>query len=199
MTATDFALASPRSKTDLELLRFLAAPTLKEAPPLAQLARMSEGELRDFGMTTLQAAKVAHAIELARRVSQVGTAPKTRISSSTDVFDMYRHLKMDSEESFHIICLDRRRGVLTVEEIHRGGQSTMYVDPKVVFRRALANKAAAIVVVHNHPSGQPDPTIEDVHLTEKLKAAGKMLDLTVLDHIIIGDDRYYSFADEGKM
>lgn len=199
MTATDFALASPRSKTDLELLRFLAAPTLKELPPLAQLARMSEGELRDFGMTTLQAAKVAHAIELARRVCQASSEPRKVVSSSGDAFQLLRHLKFENEECFNVIFLDRRSKVISIEEIHRGGMAAMVVDPKVIFRKALSHRAHAVILCHNHPSGNPAPSMEDIRLTEKARSGGSLLDIQVLDHVIIGDDRYYSFADEGKM
>lgn len=199
MTATDFALASPRSKTDLELLRFLAVPTLKELPPLVQLARMSQGELRDFGMTDLQAKKVAHAIELARRVCQASSGPKTLVTSSKDAFEMLKHLKFENEECFNVIFLDRRSKVIGIEEIHRGGMAAVVVDPKVIFRKALGHRASAVILCHNHPSGDPAPSMEDIRLTEKARAGGQLLDIQVLDHVIIGDDRYYSFADDGKM
>jgi len=77
--------------------------------------------------------------------------------------------------------------------------SAMVVDPKIIFQKALERKASSVILSHNHPSGAPSPSMEDIRLTEKVKLAGSYIDIKVLDHIIIGDGAYYSFADEGKM
>jgi len=75
----------------------------------------------------------------------------------------------------------------------------MVVDPKIIFQKALERKASSVILSHNHPSGSPSPSMEDIRLTEKVKLAGNYIDIKVVDHIIIGDGSYYSFADEGKM
>jgi DNA repair protein RadC len=75
----------------------------------------------------------------------------------------------------------------------------MVVDPKIIFQKALEYKASCVILAHNHPSGAPSPSIEDIRLTEKVKMAGGYIDIKVLDHIVVGDGTYYSFADEGKM
>ena len=75
----------------------------------------------------------------------------------------------------------------------------MVVDPKVIFQKALERKASSVILAHNHPSGAPSPSMEDMRLTEKVKLAGSYIDIKVLDHVIIGEGSYYSFADEGKI
>jgi DNA repair protein RadC len=80
-----------------------------------------------------------------------------------------------------------------------GGMSAMVVDPKVIFQKALERKACSVILSHNHPSGATSPSTEDIRLTEKIKSAGSFMDIKVLDHVIIGEGAYYSFADEGKM
>lgn len=168
---------------------------------LAAVARLSVHELMAVkGLGRTKAVTIAAALELGRRRAAEPAMRRAQVSSSTDAYDLLHPSMRDlTQEAFRIILLDRRSKVIGVEEIHVGGMAAMVVDPKIIFRKALERKASAVILAHNHPSGSPAPSMEDIRLTEKVRAAGQLLDIQVLDHIIIGDGVYFSFADEGKM
>ena len=168
---------------------------------LAALARLSVHELMQIkGIGEAKAVSIAAALELGRRRVTESALQKEQIRSSLDAYDLLHSRMRDmTQETFWIILLDRRSKVISVEEIHIGGMSAMVVDPKVIFQRALERKACSVILSHNHPSGAPSPSLEDIRLTEKIKSAGNFMDIKVLDHVIIGEGAYYSFADEGKM
>lgn len=168
---------------------------------LAALARLTVHDLKKTkGIGEAKAIMIAAALELGRRRVTEQALQRDQITSSHDAYELlYPHMRDLMQEAFWIILLDRRSRVLAVEEVHRGGMSAMVVDPKVVFQRALERKACSVIISHNHPSGAPAPSIEDIRLTEKIKTAGSFIEIKVLDHVIIGDGCYYSFADEGKI
>ena len=119
-----------------------------------------------------------------------------RVSRARDIVHRFRPRLIDLDvEEFWVLALSRANTPLADLLISRGGQSGTVVDPKVVFRKALAVRAAAIVLVHNHPSGNPNPSAADKKLTRDLHAAGQALDLPVLDHVIIAGMEHVSFAD----
>jgi len=107
--------------------------------------------------------------------------------------------KIELLEEFKILLLNRRNRVLGLMDISQAGLSGTVANPKVIFAAALKCCASGIILAHNHPSGELDPSREDTALTNKIKAGAELLDLKVLDHLIISKDRYYSFADEGLM
>lgn len=168
---------------------------------IAALAKLSVHELMKVkGIGTAKAVSIAAALELGRRRATENALQKNQISSSLDVYELIHSRMRDlTREEFWIILLDRRSKVIAVEEIHIGGMSAMVVDPKIIFQKALERKASSVILSHNHPSGSPSPSMEDIRLTEKVKLAGSYIDIKVLDHIIIGEGSYYSFADEGKI
>lgn len=168
---------------------------------LAAVAKLSIHELVKIkGIGEAKAVTIAAALELGRRRATETAIHKSQISTSMDAYELIHAGMRDlTHEEFWIILLDRRSKVISVEEIHIGGMSAMVVDPKIIFQRALERKASSVILSHNHPSGSPSPSIEDIRLTEKVKLAGNYIDIKVLDHIIIGDGAYYSFADEGKI
>ena len=168
---------------------------------LSLLAKLTVHELMKIkGIGEAKAVTIAAALELGRRRSTENAVQKNQISSSLDVFELIHSGMRDlTREEFWIILLDRRSKVIAIEEIHIGGMSAMVVDPKIIFQKALERKASSVILSHNHPSGSPSPSMEDIRLTEKVKLAGSYIDIKVVDHIIIGDGSYYSFADEGKM
>jgi len=100
------------------------------------------------------------------------------------------------KEQFWVILLNRANRILKKEQISSGGVSGTVADPKIIFKAALDQYASSIILVHNHPSGNLKPSQADIDLTNKMKAAGKLLEIPVLDHIIFGDEGYFSFADE---
>ena len=128
---------------------------------------------------------------------------RPQISSSNDAYnvmiDQWDSGKLELLEEFKILLLNRRNRVLGVVNISQGGLSSAIADPKVIFATALKSCASGIILAHNHPSGEIDPSREDIALTNKIKAGAELLDLKVLDHLIISKDSFYSFADEGLM
>jgi len=168
---------------------------------LSGLAKLTVHELMKIkGVGEAKAVTIAAAMELGRRRAKESAIQKSQIATSLDAFELIHAGMRDlTREEFWIILLDRRSKLISIEEIHIGGMSAMVVDPKIIFQKALERKASSVILSHNHPSGAPSPSIEDIRLTEKVKQAGSYIDIKVLDHIIIGDGTYYSFADEGKM
>lgn len=107
--------------------------------------------------------------------------------------------RIELVESFKIILLDRRNSCLGISEISSGGISCSTADPKIIFATALKSRASNLILAHNHPSGNIVPSNSDIAISRKLREAGKVLDINVLDHLIVTPDQYYSFANEGKL
>ena len=130
------------------------------------------------------------------------TIEHAKFTGSNDVEEYARKVwpfDIGHREAFVVLFLNRDNSINSFQCISQGGQAGTVADPKVIFQSALLANAAAIILVHNHPSGNLKPSDADVRLTDKLLSAGEILDLPVLDHIIIGPERYYSFADEGRI
>ncbi len=168
---------------------------------LAELARLTLADLQKYrGIGEAKAITIAAALELGRRrsVSLLTDKPQIR-DSKTAYLLLHRELGDLNYENFCIILLNRANKVLRTVKISDGGITGTVVDQRKVFKIALDYNATAIILGHNHPSGQVAPSDADIQLTKKIKDAGAVLDLPVLDHIIIADGSYYSFADEGIM
>ena len=152
------------------------------------------------GIGLKRAVKISAMFALARRRNESEVILKDKIVHSREAFEIFKSLMGDLPyEEFWILLLNRSNRVLRKIRISEGGVSGTVVDPKKVFKICLDNQACSIILGHNHPSGNINPSEADSKLTKKLRDCGMMLDVDVLDHIIIGDDRYYSFADDGKM
>ncbi len=152
------------------------------------------------GIGLKRAVKISAMFALARRRNESEVILKDKIIHSREAFEIFKSLMGDLPyEEFWILLLNRSNRVLRKIRISEGGVSGTVVDPKKVFKTCLDNQACSIILGHNHPSGNINPSEADSKLTKKLRDCGLMLDVDVLDHIIIGDDRYYSFADDGKM
>jgi DNA repair protein RadC len=122
------------------------------------------------------------------------------VKSSRDGYNiMRRHLMDLNHEEFWIMLIGRSSKVLAKELVSKGGLSGTVADPKIIFHMALQHQASALIMVHNHPSGNLKPSREDLVLTKKIADAGRMLDINVLDHLIITDSGYFSFGDEGLL
>lgn len=126
-----------------------------------------------------------------------------KITSSKDMYSIFLQAWeegfIDYKESFYIALLNRANRVLAIPKISEGGLSGTVADPKVIYQNALVANASSIILAHNHPSGNLIPSEADIRLTSKLRQAGEMLDLPVIDHLIISNETYYSFADEGSL
>ncbi len=167
----------------------------------AELARLTIPDLQKYkGIGEAKAITIAAALELGRRRSTSVLNEKPQVKDSKTAFILlHKELGDLNYESFCILVLNRANKVLKTVRISDGGITGTVVDPRKVFKIALDNNATSIILGHNHPSGQLTPSDADIQLTKKMKEAGVMLDLPVLDHIIVGDGNYYSFADEGIM
>jgi DNA repair protein RadC len=164
------------------------------------------GQMHPVGMTLIpgiglaRATVLSAAMELGRRRSASERTYVRRISTSKHVFDIFTDRLSDlNHEEFWILLLKRSNDVLVELKISSGGLSGTVADPKIIFGKALALRASAMVLIHNHPSGNNTPSQSDITLTDNLKEAGKFLDLPILDHIIVAGNRYYSFADSGRL
>lgn len=134
--------------------------------------------------------------------NKVRISDMEKVAGSRDVFDVLQRVwspKIDHVEEFLVLCLNRANRVLGWAKISQGGLSGTVADPKVIFQVALKSNACSLILAHNHPSGNLQPSEADIHLTRKLKEAGTLLDLPVLDHLIVSSEGFYSFADEGLL
>lgn len=177
----------------------LASRLLAERGGLFGLARSTVAELtRAEGVGPAKAARLAAAFELGARALSVTQEPGSPLSNSEAVFARYgRALASSRVERFIVIAVDAKNRPRAVREVARGGRTTCQVDPAEVFRMLIAESASGVVFVHNHPSGDPEPSTQDLQLTERLVAGGALLDIRVLDHLIVGHGRYTSLRDAG--
>ena len=166
-----------------------------------RLARMEIGWLKSFtGMGEAKALTLIAALELARRRNAILADDdiSLRIKGSADAYRIIRPQLDDLEhEEFWIMLVNRANIVMRNEMVSKGGTSATVVDPKVIFKTALSHGATSIVLCHNHPSGSVRPSDQDIRLTKKLREASLFMDIGLLDHIIVGANTYFSFADEG--
>ncbi len=133
------------------------------------------------------------------RKSDVPLEKGQSFKSSVEVFRAFRDQVLEPVEVFRVVHLNGKNRMLCVEEVARGTLTACLVHPREVFGTAVHLRAAGIIAVHNHPSGDPTPSMEDNKITTRLKEAGKILGIKLLDHIIIGQEDYYSFADDGLL
>ncbi len=166
---------------------------------LAELSRLNVSDLMKFkGIGVAKAVSIVAALELGkRRRADDVLKEKKKIKSSQDVFDLlYAELADKMYEEFWILLLDRANQVIKKVNISEGGMAGTVADPKKIFKIALDNNASSIILAHNHPSNNMKPSANDIDLTKKIVNSGKVLEINVLDHLIIGADKYFSFADE---
>jgi DNA repair protein RadC len=168
---------------------------------LRRLATRPRGELLQMpGVGPTKAARLLAAFELGVRLAREERPPAVRIREPDDVARLFRGRLRDLQvEEFHLLALDSQSQVLREVLVTRGLLNSSLVHPREVFRAAIAEAAAGIIVVHNHPSGDPTPSAEDRAVTQQLAAAGRLLDLPLYDHVIIAGDRFVSFACAGLL
>ncbi len=168
---------------------------------LVGLSRLTVSDLIQFkGIGDAKAITVVAALELGRRRRGAEAMQRKTITSSADAYEVLQmHIGDIDYEQFAIVMLNQANQVLKVENISEGGITGTVVDPKRVFRTAINNNAINIILAHNHPSGSLKPSKNDLDLTQKLKKAGEYLQIMVLDHLILGDNKYLSMADEGYL
>lgn len=152
---------------------------------------------KNKGIGKDKAATLSAAFEIARRIlSQQKTLSDKKITSPEDIAEiLIPMLRDENKEQFIIICLNTANKIIRKEIISVGNLNSSIVHPREVFKVAVENNAASIILVHNHPSGNPEPSNEDISITKKLVEAGKMMEIPVYDHIIIAGNNYTSFVE----
>ena len=151
-----------------------------------------------YGIGPAKAAKILAAMELGRRATEEVRGERDRIASPRDVYERMRLVMRDlPQEEFHVLLLNTQNQVLRDVVVTRGTLDASLVHPREVFRPALAESAASLILVHNHPSGEPAPSAEDRAVTAQLAEAGELLGIPVLDHVVVGEGKYVSFVESG--
>ena len=208
-----FLLKGKASVSDSELLAIIMGSGNREesAVELARrilnsvennwhiLSQLSIKDLMKFkGVGEAKAISIATALEIGNRKSQQEVLERQQISSSKDVFEVLQpHLSDLSTEEFWAVFLNHQNKILYKTCLFRGGIASSVADVRVIFKTALEHFSTRIIVAHNHPAGSLKPSQEDINITNKIKEAGNLLEIELLDHIIIAQNKFYSFKEEG--
>jgi DNA repair protein RadC len=170
---------------------------------LDTLGKLSVKDILGFGLPGIgetKAITIVAALELGRRRQTSEVKEREKIITSRDAFDMLYPLVADKfHEEFWIVLLNRGNKVIEKILVSSGGLTGTIADVRMIFNHAIKSQATSLVLCHNHPSGNVSPSQTDIDLTKKLVKAGETLDVKVVDHLIIGENKYYSFADEGML
>jgi DNA repair protein RadC len=168
---------------------------------LRRLASLAPARLEEVpGVGEAVTARVCAALELGRRLAREGPVERERIGGPGDVYERCAPTMRDlAWEEFRVLLLNTQHAVLRERLVTRGVLDGSLIHPREVFKDAIVESAAAILLVHNHPSGDPTPSAEDRAVTRQLAAAGEVVGIPVLDHVVIGDGRYLSFVEAGMM
>jgi len=186
------------SETAVELARKILNSVEND---LSKLSRLTVADLSKFkGVGEVKALTIMAALEIGRRRRTSEAIQTLKIGSSQDAAAIFAPELSDLVyEEFWILLLNRANHIISKKMISKGGVTGTVVDPKLIFKQAIECTASGIVLCHNHPSGNKNPSDADISLTRKLKDAGILLDIQVLDHLIIAGNSYFSFADEGRL
>ena len=166
----------------------------KDKAGISYLAESSVQELMSIsGIGQSKAARIMAAVELGKRISTAPRVKRMGVESSDDIARMFiEDMRYEKREVVKALLLNPRGEIISIETVSVGELTSTLVHPREVFSQAVKKSAAGIVFVHNHPSGNPEPSQEDIKTTERLVACGKLLGIVVIDHIVIGDGRYCS-------
>ncbi|MCE2787083.1 MAG: RadC family protein [Bacteroidota bacterium] len=203
------------SLSDAELLAILIATGTRELTALdlgQQVLKLSNNNLNELGKLGIKdlqkirgvgkakAITIAAALELGRRRKETEPLHRDAFTSSRVAYQYFEPMLADlKHEEFWVMLLNRSNKFIGAKRISEGGVSGTVADPKIIMRYAIDELASCIILCHNHPSGSVKPSEADVRLTDKIKQAAILLDIHLIDHIIIGEKTYYSFADEGRL
>jgi DNA repair protein RadC len=187
------------SRSDTDPAAALARSVLEGAGGLRPLSRSGVAELaRLRGMSARRVLLLRAFYTLSRRFLSEGLRPGVQFRTSEDIFRHYAcRLRDAKKEQFLTVLLDGKNRVIREEKVSEGSLTASIVHPREVFMPAIRESAGAIVLVHNHPSGDPTPSFEDIEVTERLLKVGEVVGIRVLDHVIVGEGVFTSFVDRG--
>lgn len=185
--------------TASESVLALATRLLAHFGGLGGLARASFGELCAVkGIGEAKASQTQAALELGKRLTSLQPVERTFVKSPQDVANLLlAEMGFLEQEELRVVLLNNRNQVIAIPQIYRGNVNTSVIRVGEIFRQAIRENSPALVVVHNHPSGDPTPSPEDVQVTQQIVAAGKLLDIDVLDHLVIGQQKFVSLKEKG--
>lgn len=174
---------------------------LEKEGGVAKLAScMPEEFARVRGIGKAKACRLSAAVELGKRIATAPRAPQVQISSPQDIAELFMEdMRYEKKEYFKVLHLNTKNEIIMKENVAVGSLDMAVVHPREVFSNALRRSASALVLVHNHPSGNPEPSAQDLRTTAQIVEAGAILGITVLDHLIIGDGIYVSLRERGLM
>lgn len=187
-----------KNETAVELAKRVLNSTGKN---LNELAKLTVADLTRFkGIGEAKAISIVVALELGRRRKSENVIENKKITSSEHVFELFYPILADlPHEEFWAVFLSRSNIILDKQQISKGGVASTVFDAKIMFKTAIEKLASSVVLCHNHPSGSLKPSDHDKNITRKVKEAGKLMEIALLDHLIITSSGYFSFADEGLM
>lgn len=192
------AIGLSRRAEDADAGEPMARRILKRYQRLSGLADISSADLAGFtGLEGFEVLRAQALMELGRRIAMSSRGEITVIETKEDVEAALDYLRFEKKEHFVAILLDTKSAILRIATIHVGTLNTSLVGPREVFREAVREGACSIVVAHNHPSGNPEPSPEDLEVTRRLIEVGQMLDIPVMDHVILGDRKSVSLLARG--
>lgn len=209
-----FAEQGPAALTSAELLAILIGSGSPQETAVGLMARILAdrgGSLRGLGRMSIdelcryngvgpaKAITILAACELGRRRAEEPAEDRPQMTSSRQIYDVFKRLEDNSVEEFHVMLLGQSLRMIGTTCVGRGGLTATTTDLRLILREAILAKATAIAVCHNHPSGNPRPSMADDRLTARIRKACEIMDLRFIDHIVIGDGTYYSYNDEGKL
>lgn len=179
----------------------LARLILEEAFPSKELLYASVEELTNIkGVQLAKATRILSGLELGRRLGKIDSYDKISYNSPESVAKyFYSHYQDSCTEEFMIMILDSKNKLIAIDSVSKGTVNQTLVHPREVFKNPIKRSANGIILVHNHPSGDPKPSDEDIEITKRLYKAGEILGIKVLDHIIIGSNKYLSFREQNIM
>ena len=168
---------------------------------LNQLAKLNLNDLMQFnGIGEAKAISIAAALELGRRRKESTEEKKIKIGSSKNAYEAINDVLSDlPHEEFWVLYLNRKNEIIKRENISKGGVTGTVADGKIIFKNAVNLLASSVILCHNHPSGNLKPSEADIKLTKKMKEIGVIMETPVVDHIIVGNNNYFSFADENLL
>lgn len=189
-----------REESAVELSRRILSQSENDLNKLATLSIKDFTSGKFKGIGEAKAISIIAALELGRRRKEADYPERSQITSSRDVFRIMFPLYEDlNHEEFWILLLNTANRVIGKHMLSKGGRAGTVVDVKVLFEEALSYKATSLILSHNHPSGNLEPSEQDRSITKRIVQAGKLLDIKVLDHLIFANSGYYSFSDEGDL
>lgn len=191
-------LAVALARREEDVSEELARTLLRKKGNIRRLGELSPQELKDeAGLEPFEAVRFQAAVEIGRRIGAAGKGDAYAIDGHQDVAELFSYLRLEKKEHFCAAFLDAKNMVIRTATIHIGTQTSSIVAPADVFREALREGAVSVVVAHNHPSGDPTPSAEDIIVTDRLVELGRLLNIPVLDHVVIGERKCVSFRERG--